>query len=166
MLHIDDLTVTQSGFRNKRQIKDMIKLVAEGEAFNIGSLAAYDGNDLRLINIVQFEDGRCYIHDGHHRVAAIYLGGRKYLFGNEYKITKWTYADYLAINLEMGWVTPFDPRFEVRVDDYAYFKDQVKHVAMISSEEAVKYIRECQCAEVYSQTRTSLTIRDLIATSF
>lgn len=45
-----------------------------------------DGGYLPLIELITCEDGEIEINDGHHRVAAIWLSGRKTLRKDEYMI--------------------------------------------------------------------------------
>lgn len=161
MIHIDDLSITQDGFRFPRQIQDMVELVASNGRFNLGTLAAHNGADLRLINIARFEDGRHFIHDGHHRVAAIYLGGRKFVHANEYEISDWKYEDYLAINLDKGWITPFDPRTELRIPDYSAYKRYVlENLKTAGKESAIAFISMARSS--YTRPRTMLTVQDLL----
>lgn len=163
MLKIEDLVVTQNGFRNPDQIQEMVAYVADGGIFDTQSLSEHsDGRDVRLINLVKFEDGRIFIHDGHHRVAAIYLGGRKFLSSDEYTIKSWKYEDYKTINFQVGWVTPYDPRIEVRIPDYFFFKEEVARRLESSEAEARWFINDCwQCGD-YTSPRKALTIQDLL----
>lgn len=163
MISIDDLVVTQSGFRNEDQIQGMIDFVAKGGTFDHASLSLHsDGKDVRLINIARFENGRLFIHDGHHRIAAIYLGGRKYITDKEFKIQDWKYSDYTDINFKVGWVTPYDPRIEVRLPDYQIFKMKVQW-SLGNSESYARYIiNESRVLQAYCKPRTVLTIQDVL----
>lgn len=162
MIDIDDLTVTQSGFRHPSQIQNMVELISVGGKFDLPTLEKYSsGKDIRLINISRFEDGRLFIHDGHHRVAAVYLGGRKYLYDDEYVIKDWTYSEYLEINFEKKWVTPFDPRTEVRVPDYGDYKKYVYTQLNLYGEQAAAVAIDLQHWR-YALPRTVLTIVDTL----
>lgn len=164
MIQIDELTVMQSGFRNPDQIKEMISHVADGGVFDNKSLLNYsNGKKIKPISLVRFEDDRVFIHDGHHRVAAVYLGGRKYLSYDEYEIKNFKYEDYLAINLSVGWITPFDPRTEVRIPDYSSFKEYFNvYIKNYGEAVALSYIEKSKHYERYSRVRTVLTIQDLL----
>lgn len=161
MLSINELTITQNGFRNGDQIRAMVAFVADGGVFEYSALKTYSaGQDTRPINIVRFEDGRLYIHDGHHRIAAIYLGGRTYLHDSEYVITDWKYSDYTVINFEVKWVTPYDPRSEVRISDYWDFKQRAFDYLRDSEATVRIYIIDSYNSGVYTRPRTALTIQD------
>lgn len=125
-LHIDLLIPTQKEVRNCAQIDAMKVFVENGGVFDRKSLdqfAEVRGTKASpLIQITEFEDGQTYIHDGHHRLIAIYRAGREWLRYDEYEIKSWKYGDYQEINLDEGWMTPFDPRNEVRKADLAEWK--------------------------------------------
>lgn len=144
-IKVDKLRVTQYGFRNRPQIQGMIDFVKEGGFFDEKSLKSPGP----LMQIALFEDGKLYIADGHHRVVAIILGGRDYLDFSEFKITKWKYSDYTDINLNVGWVTPFDPRQELRIADYAEYKEALNH---ISDDKKEEFIRDNK--EMYVEPKT------------
>ena len=159
---INSLIVTQEGFRNEPQMTDMMRFISRGGVFDIDSLGVFsNGKDIRLISISIFEDERCFIHDGHHRVAAIYLGGRDFLYKSEYTIKSWTYLDYMESNLEKGWITPFDPRCEVRLSDYTEFKNDIKSI-MGSNKEFIDFVIRANRA-TYVLPRRSLTIQDMLS---
>lgn len=112
-----------------------------------------------LINISRFEDGVMYIHDGHHRTLATLLAGRLLLYPTEFKITHWMYEQYLEINFEVGWVTPFDPRTQCRKADLQKFKRYVIREAKESPEKAIKLIKKYKL--IYAEPRKIFTVRDL-----
>jgi hypothetical protein len=82
------------------------------------------------------------IRDGHHRCLATYIGGRAYLRHDEYLVEAYTYEMYAEINFEAGFVTPFDPRTEVRVPDFTAFRQEVFRLYARNPEEAVAFIRQ------------------------
>jgi len=75
------------------------------------------------VALTEFEDGSVYIHDGHHRAFACVIAGKTHFLENEYFIKKWTYQDYIDINREQNWVTPFDPRTHLRIGNFFDFKN-------------------------------------------
>lgn len=145
MIKLSDLNVSQNGLRNVSQIGAMIWFVKKNGFFTMEEIhraapgPSYN-SDTKLIQITRFEDGALYIQDGHHRITSIFLGGRDYLRDDEYEITDWKYEDYMTINFKMKWVTPYDPRKEIRMADYQYFKSRVFDRYVVSEEDAVKYI--------------------------
>ena len=73
---------------------------------------------------------------------ATFLGGRPTLDEKEYEVKTWTYAEYLEINFAVGWVTPFDPRTQVRHADFAHWKKVIQEVALSDTARAIKMIEE------------------------
>lgn len=155
-MNILNLTISQQGFRSIPQIEGMVRFVAEGGFFTLATL-----KDPRLISIVEFEDGRRFIHDGHHRIAAIYLAGRKELREDEFLLSQWTYEQYRDINLSLRWITPFDPRFQVRACDYEKYKQHIwfVHSEFGESEACLEIKKRCH---IYLRPRRSLSIQDML----
>lgn len=82
-----------------------------------------------LIEIARMEDGKLFIHNGHHRCVAI-AGTRKrdYLDENEYYVKEQTYSLYNSINFDVGYVTPHDIKTEIRVPDLKNYKTFMQNV--------------------------------------
>lgn len=121
-LRIEECFISQQGLRNVGQLADMVTFIKKGGRFNKESLNPPGP----LIHIVRFEDGQLYIQDGHHRVCAMVLADRPFLWDDEYCIEDWKYEQYLEINFDCNWVTPYDPRIEVRYPDYGNYKEEVQ----------------------------------------
>jgi hypothetical protein len=137
---IDNLIVTQHRLRYMSHIPAMVDFIENGGVWSLDVLERYaaihhPGKVSPLIQISQFEDGECYIHDGHHRIVTMYLGGRHMLHPEEYKVTQWTYDQYLEINVQAGWFTPFDPRTHCRKEDLALYKIAMKSVLDVLGED-------------------------------
>ena len=102
MLLLKDLIVTQQQLRNPDQLPKMVELVRKGNFFSKNMLL--DKSD-RLIEIAQIirnpSDCVFYIHNGHHRCVAAYLGGRDSLREDEYYVKQWNYDDYKSINFKV-----------------------------------------------------------------
>lgn len=111
--------------------------------FFIKEVLDKDKPSLIKISIFSEDDpGKYYIHDGHHRCCAILIAGRTYLREDEYTITDWkVYSKYLEINFEKGWITPFHPKFEVRVANTSKFRKHIKKMLYISQDRAIQSIQ-------------------------
>eukprot|EP01126_Amoeba_proteus_P061643 TRINITY_DN8299_c0_g1_i4.p1 TRINITY_DN8299_c0_g1~~TRINITY_DN8299_c0_g1_i4.p1 ORF type:complete len:186 (+),score=49.15 TRINITY_DN8299_c0_g1_i4:56-559(+) len=119
----EDLWVTHATLRDGVQQK-MIEFVRNGGFFTAENIVSKDGPP-KLITIATFPDNKSYVWDGHHRVCAIYLGGRNYISKDELRPIRLTYQLTMTPNLDTGFVTPFDPRTEVRVRDFLPFKKKI-----------------------------------------
>lgn len=144
-MKISKLRVTQCGLRNVQQIKRMTKFVLGDGRFNEESLDAYfvanpTSYKSPIISIARFPDGELFIADGHHRIMAIKIAGREFLYEDEFQVKDWSYEEYKEINFEENWVTPFDPRTHFRYPDFLQFKNAVKEQLVISKEAATAYI--------------------------
>lgn len=104
----------------------MIEHVKAGGKWNEAALASYcEGQGLSCyakISLSRFEDGKIYIHDGHHRIYSTLFAGRKTLEEDEFLIRDWKYKDYNSVNHATGFYTPFNPRREVRKPDLALYR--------------------------------------------
>jgi len=120
-LRVENCFVSQHGLRNVDQLARMMVFIKEDGRFNKAGLS----NSGPLIQITRFEDGQLYIQDGHHRLCAIVLAGRPFLFGDEYEIRDWKYSQYEEINFSVNWVTPYEPRTMARDPDYGDYKQRV-----------------------------------------
>jgi len=151
-LPLDRLTVGQHGLRYEASdVHRMMDFVADGGIWTETALQDYaDRHGLpspSLIQVSEFLAGAgeatlLLIHDGHHRLVATHLAGRDFLHAEEYRLTGWTYEEYLAINFRCGWVTPIDPRSHARKADFAAWKLRVLSVAQTNPSEAERIIRE------------------------
>ena len=72
-MKIKELFVSQRKLRNVAQIKEMIRSVESNEC-------------LPRIEIWRDEFGACQVNDGHHRLVAYWLSGRRSLEKSEYLI--------------------------------------------------------------------------------
>lgn len=139
-LLLSGLVVTQNALRNIEQIGGMMQHIINNGRWTKDALTSWGGTHNNLISIVQFSDGVKGIHDGHHRCVATLLGGRNYLYPSEYELCHRSYADYMCVNLDAGWITPFDPRTEVRLGNFLEFKDFVYELLEKDVDAAMEYI--------------------------
>lgn len=131
MLDLETVWVTQNGLRNPGQLDEMIDFVENDGFWTQSGLAEYAQSKglpkaAPMIAISEFEDGKRFIHDGTHRTIATILGHRNYLREDEFTLHRWKYDDYLEINGEAGWFTPFDPRTHIRLPEFNQFKARSK----------------------------------------
>ena len=159
-LQLDTLGTMHDEIRHKHQVVEMSWRVRDGLFWTHDVLRAYaDKHHTQvrpLIAIARFPDGRMMIRDGHHRCLATYLGGRSYLRHDEYIVESYTYEMYAEINFEAGFVTPFDPRTEVRVPDFTAFRQEVFRLYVRNPEEAVAFIRQNKSRYARSHARSNL----------
>lgn len=100
-LSLLDLRVTQDNIRCADNLQPMIDHVKAGGLFS-------------GMCVFSFPDGRKFLHDGHHRVVSIWLGGRRHLEAQEYVVINSTYENITSVLFDKFFVTPFDPRTEMR----------------------------------------------------
>lgn len=165
MLKIDQLIVMQNAPRYVEGIDEMAAFVKGGGFWTKEALEKW-ANEYKtfpapMIAISAFEDGTYYIHDGHHRILATLIGGRDYLRDDEYVETRWSYLSYMTANLEKHFVTPFDPRIEVRLPDFHNFKGNVLDVAKTNVPGALKLIADKKLR--YCEPRKIKTVQELLA---
>jgi len=160
LLQLDTLGIMHDEIRHKRQVVEMSWLVREGLFWTKDVLRAHADTHhtsvSHLIAIARFPDGRMMIRDGHHRCLATYIGDRAYLRHDEYVVETYTYEMYAEINFEKGFVTPFDPRTEVRVPDFTAFRQEVFRLHARNPEEAVAFIRQNKSRYARPYTRSNL----------
>jgi hypothetical protein len=157
-MYIDGLIPTQQGLRET--ISTMVKFIKCCGIWDQKTLNDYAHSFAPLINLSIIPDKKIYVHDGHHRINATVLGGRNFLYSQEYTIHEWTYEQYLEINLEVGWVTPYDPRTHCRKSDLRQYK---KKILTLPPEEALSVI--LNSSNEYLEPRTIHTFKEFIADS-
>jgi hypothetical protein len=155
MITIDELQVTQRNIRNPEQLARMTAFVKNDGFFTKNCLSKHQsrGKTSPLIEITQFEDGQYFLHDGHHRAAAIVLGGRDFIDGTEYRIRQFTYEQYIKPNLAVEWWTPFDPRIELRLTDTSTYKNMLHKLkdAVPPETEDISMLEEALLHSIYTK---------------
>jgi hypothetical protein len=159
MLHLENILVTQEWLRNAVQINGMVYHLINGGTFDSDAICKFSKRQAGLIQIARFPDGKLFLQDGHHRLMAVFLSRRDFLHSFEYEITDWTYQEYLDINFKQKWVTPYDPRTELRIEDYHSFKCGVFERYAVSEEDAIQYINENR--DKYTIKRSDVGITDI-----
>lgn len=159
-LQLDTLGIMHDEIRHKQQVVEMSWLVRDGLFWTRDILRSHADKHHapvpQLIAVARFPDGRMMIRDGHHRCLATYIGDRAYLRHDEYVVETYTYEMYAEINFEAGFVTPFDPRTEVRVPDFTAFRQEVFRLYAHNPEEAIAFIRQNKSRYARPYTRSNL----------
>lgn len=157
-MNIANLLVTQDEVRHPARIRTMIDFVNSGGIFDKESILQHRPDRRpKLMMVSVFPDGIKYLHDGHHRALAIYYSERKLLLPEEFFLVEWeSYEKYKEINFDCGWVTPFDPRYEVRVGEFCSFKNKA---TSLPAKEATIFIRKNR--HLYVRPRTVKTVAEL-----
>lgn len=77
-------------------------------------------------------DGMLYVFNSHHRIVAVDIAyGR--IDESLLNIKSYTLEQMLSVNLDIGWVTPFDPHFYCRVPDFKNEKQKILDRARVFS---------------------------------
>lgn len=150
MLEIDTLLVSQESISHEK-IKTMMSHVENGGIWSLDHLLAYsespsltrhgrNGLVSPLIAITRFEDGTLMVQNGHHRVRATRTV-RDFLHDEEYIISDWETHEYSQINFDRTYVTPYDPRKQIRLLDFGDYKKKVMDIAVIDRVLAKEYIK-------------------------
>jgi hypothetical protein len=160
---VKDLLVTQNVIRSWDIIDGMINHLKNGGNWSSEEIERYAGRKCPLIQLTKFPNGGFAIHDGHHRIVSTFLSGRLFLHPNEYEITELKRQDYMKINLNKGWVTPFNVHIEVRLPDFLEYKAEVLKLAKIDRNKATKFIRANK--NRYAEHREAHNIFDVIKLS-
>lgn len=132
-IEISKLVPTQEQLRDYSVVEEMRKYALAGGAFTKNAIQSHEGgNGDQLIQISSTGD-TMYVLDGHHRIVAKLLAGQSHLFECEYEITDRKLSDFNSLNLDSGWLTPFNPVFEVRLNYTQKYKNTV--TGMIDAKE-------------------------------
>lgn len=172
---LESLIPMQNSLRDVEQLPEMVDFVRSGGIFTRETLAVFaQAKNIELspllkvvspIKIVKFEDGSLYVHDGLHRSTAIWIAGRRVLDPREYVLENWRYEEYLEINLDQKWYTPFDPRKEVRSNDILLFKgvirDFINKEPKPTTQEVRLYILDYYEAKAYTEPRSVNSIAEV-----
>lgn len=149
-LPLSSLYVTQDALRHFDALDEIISYVSNGGFWTPDFLARYaEERKLRstspVIQISKFEDGKLFLHDGHHRTIGTSFV-RNYLRHDEFNISSWKYSDYNEVNLSSGWYTPYDPRTDVRNADISEWKAKIRKMlkSNMRTDDVISYIFEHQ----------------------
>lgn len=118
VLDLASLRVTQTSLRNDAQMTDLMEHIQGG-----GEWTKELDDDLP--KVVRFEDGELFLRDGHHRCVASLAASRTTLLPSEYELEDWEYTAWSAPNFATGFITPYDPRLDIRVQDLTAHREAV-----------------------------------------
>jgi hypothetical protein len=156
-LSIASIQPTQDGVRRPERLH------------RLAAAIQYYGYDFRKegrpIQLSRFPDGALYCHNGHHRIAACVIAGRDHLLDGEYAIEDWTYEQYLEINWEANYLTPFDPRLETRIEELTPFRTAVAFITERGGRRAAEAFI-WRHTELYKRSRVVTTFVELAALRF
>jgi len=171
---IESLIPMQNTLREAGQLPEMVDFVRSGGIFTAETLSVFatqkreDAVNLFKLNpikVVRFEDGAMYLHDGLHRATAIWMAGRRVLDPREFVLESWEYKDYLEINLDQKWYTPFHPRKEVRINDFLSYKRLVEEFITKepkpTNEEIRLYILDHYEVQSYTEPRSVKSVAEV-----
>jgi len=144
---IESIPVTQNGVRDRNQVHEMAAYARQGGVFDDARLIAYHTGSWprQRITIACLEDGSRFFHDGHHRLLAIHLGGRDFLYEEEVDYFDITYAQYHEVNFETGWLTPYCVRTELRTPNVHEFKQHARALPPECAEPWIRANRHLYC---------------------
>jgi|15BtaG_2_1085339.scaffolds.fasta_scaffold00003_78 hypothetical protein len=128
-LTVDDILVTQSGLRNPKNLASMYKYLTSGKQFH------------RPV-IYHMDDGKYYIHNGHHRLTAMYFAGFFQVDNTMVNIIDFQVSKFQEINHDVGWVTPYNIQTHVRLPNLSSWKKTVEYMKKVYTLKEVNRIIE------------------------
>ena len=163
-LKVTSLNVIQDELRDIEQLPEMVKFVEAGGIFDKYEVARHEGCETKnglLMEIAKFPGDEMYVHNGHHRAVAIYLGRpNRTIHKDEYYTKEWEFKDYMDINFHVGYLTPFDIRKETRIADIGPFKNDIDGMfEQISLVDIMRFI--IQHPEQYKRDKVRFTVKEL-----
>ncbi|KAL6040227.1 ParB domain-containing protein [Balamuthia mandrillaris] len=173
------LTVTQSGIRDVETCTKMAEFVAGGGSFSFDNMKRHSAQVFhqqardkeirksrpaqpKLVLLACLPDGQVYVWDGHHRVAAIYLGRREELLQEEYYLFDCSYTFVNSPHLAQWYLTPHDPRTEIRVAEFGSYKKTIAKLLKGKNDKAAIADIISSHKHMYAEPRTISTIAELV----
>lgn len=148
MLSYNNIIVTHNSLRN------LDTFVSITNSFQDGT------NVTNRIVIITTEDDVNYLVDGHHTVTAAMNAGvqfPKHLVKQE----RYSYLELNSHNIPIGYVTPYNPKIEVRKPDFKWFKQAILNIYNSGKPDwAVDCIHRYR--KSYIETRKIQTIEQLL----
>lgn len=155
LIETSKIIPTHNSFRNPEKAKEMMA---------VKDYADYIlSNQRSPIVLIKTEDGQLWCHDGHHRLAAI-----DYHYGQideEYvEIKEYTYFQLNSINLDCGYVTPYDPRTECRLPNFWEVKQKWIRFFEVTRMQNMLEAYIYNFGDSYKESRKVHTLRELCNT--
>ena len=106
-----------------------------------------------------------FIRDKHHALTAYYHfllinESPLTISDDEFKIEEFTFSDIWTSNVDVGWVTPFNPVTHVRKPDFLKYKEAIlKAYQADKTQDINKLINESFVD--YAELRSVFTLKDL-----
>ena len=151
-MNINNLIVTQNELRSMHNLQMMLNSFNE---------SLYPLSTDKII-LIKTEDDKHYIHNGHHRLVALYLLGIEELSPEWYTIWNMTYAQLTSINFDKGYVTPYDPRRECRKSNFMQYKTKAMNIFHIYGYVgAINFVNLALASQVYLEKRQINTVKEL-----
>ena len=170
-MHVDQLIPLHNTLRNTKTVQGFVHRLRMGHIFRgietpivISRVCNTDKKILDSNNCEKYVE-EYYLHDGHHRVYAAWLCGIKELMPCEYTMKYMSYAMYLDLNVDVGWVTPLDIRTHVRKPDFGHFKNKAIKIYLDKDnpshvQDCTDYIEENQ--DMYLEERKVTHVKDMV----
>lgn len=160
-LKLDSLIPTHNELRNPNKLPELV------ESFSVENLLKK--YKVPIMRIEQPRFGEPYhmhfIRDKHHALTAYYHFKVTnllplVLFDDEYTIEEFTFTDIWTANVDVGWVTPFNPVTHVRKPDFFKYKEAILKSYKASNNQDINTLIK-ESFENYAEPRTVLTLKDL-----
>lgn len=149
LIQIADLLPTHNELR---KVSTMCRLIGAVEKnFNLGKV--------HLVHLTDVD--KIIIQDGHHRLVAYYFVGYNFVGPSNYKMSQMTVDDYLDINLDAEWTTPYNPITHVRKADFGDYKNSILALESMGTPRHTLYDLIRASTDVYTEPRKVFSIEDL-----
>lgn len=152
MIYLNNLYVTHNELRNLESLKNHIN------QYNINGIISTD----KKIKIANFGDKQ-FVRDGHHFATFLYHISNEnnpVISPRFYDVEYYEYHEFLDINLDVGWCTPFDVNQHVRKCELGDFRKTVEQIYITNGRLAAEnFIRTN--THLYLEDRQILTVRDM-----
>ena len=111
-IELSELIHTQEALRKPEIIPELIRFIEAGGFFH-----STKRRERIQLSLCTAKGRKIYIHNGHHRLLALYLSGHRELQESERILIDWNYDKYMEFSPETGFVAIFDhePKSEPKI---------------------------------------------------